>query len=95
METTSHYDDLSIYLSIYLSINLSVCLSIFLSVCLFVCLSIYLASSEFGKLAKGVKDDISFHLRSPGNAVKTPTISALFECGTPSLLVNNKEKLKD
>jgi len=35
-----------------------------------------------------VKEDNTFHLCSPGNAVTTPTDSVLLECGTPSVLVN-------
>jgi len=35
-----------------------------------------------------VKEDSSFHLRSPDKAVTTPTVSILLECGTPSVLVN-------
>jgi len=35
-----------------------------------------------------VKEDSSFQLRSPDNAVTTPTVTILLECGTPSVLVN-------
>ena len=45
-------------------------------------------SSDFGKRREGVKEDSSFHLRSPDNAVTTPTVKILVECGTPSVLVN-------
>jgi len=34
------------------------------------------------------REDSYFHLCSPGNAVTTPTVSVLLECGTPSVLVN-------
>jgi len=34
-----------------------------------------------------VKEDSFFHLRSPDNAVTTPTVTILLECGTPSVLV--------
>ena len=42
----------------------------------------------FGKRREGVKEDSSFHLCSPGNAVTIPTVSVLLECGTPSVIVN-------
>ena len=35
-----------------------------------------------------MKEDSYFHLRSPDNAVTTPTVTILLECGTPSVLVN-------
>jgi hypothetical protein len=35
-----------------------------------------------------VKEDSSFHLHSPDNAVTAPTVTILLECGTPSVLVN-------
>jgi len=41
-----------------------------------------------------VKQDSSFHLRSPGNPVTTPTVSILLECGTPSILVNIEGKIR-
>jgi len=41
-----------------------------------------------------VKEDSSFHLRSPGNDVTTPTDSILLECGTPSVLVNIEGELR-
>ena len=34
-----------------------------------------------------MKEDSFFHLRSPDNAVTTPTVTILLECGTPSVLV--------
>jgi len=41
-----------------------------------------------------VKEDSSLHLRSPGNAVTTPTVSILLECGTLSVLVNTEGKMR-
>ena len=41
-----------------------------------------------------MKEDSSFHLRSPSNTVTTPTASVLLECGTPSVLVNIEVKMR-
>jgi len=43
---------------------------------------------------EGVKEDSSFHLRSPGKAVTTPMVSILLECGSPSVLLNIKGKIR-
>jgi hypothetical protein len=40
-----------------------------------------------------VKEDSSFHLRSPDNAVTRPTVSILLEGGTPSVLVGSMRRL--
>jgi len=42
-----------------------------------------------------VREDSSFYLCSPGNAVTLPTVSVLLESGTSSVLVNVQGKWED